>query len=134
MSESTIPPDKLVRVYVKMRTAHEALVKEYDAKIKDLETQMKLVKSAMLGYLTEQHLETANTAEGMFYRTIKKRYWTNDWEAMGKFIVENNIPEILEKRLHQGNTQAFIAENPDLLPPGLNVDSEYSITVKATKK
>lgn len=133
MSDS-IPPDKLVRVYVKMRTAHETLTKEYDTKIKDLETLMKQVKSAMLGYLTEQHLETANTSEGMFYRTTKKRYWTNDWDSMGKFIVENKIPELLEKRLHQGNTQAFIEENPDLLPPGLNVDSEYSITVRAIKK
>jgi hypothetical protein len=49
---------------------------------------------------------------------------------MGKFVVENNVPELLEKRLHQGNMKQFLEAHPDLLPPGLNVDSEYTITVR----
>jgi hypothetical protein len=49
---------------------------------------------------------------------------------MGRFVVENNAPDLLEKRLHQGNVKQFIENNPDLVPPGLNVDSEYSITVR----
>jgi hypothetical protein len=49
---------------------------------------------------------------------------------MGKFIVENGAPELLEKRLHQGNMKQFLEEHPELLPPGLNVDSEYTVTVR----
>jgi hypothetical protein len=70
------------------------------------------------------------TGEGLFYRGVATRYWTSDWESMGKFVVENNVPELLEKRLHQGNMKQFLEAHPDLLPPGLNVDSEYTITVR----
>jgi hypothetical protein len=44
--------------------------------------------------------------------------------------MEHNVPEFLEKRLNQTNVKAFIEENPDVVPKGLNVDSEYIISVR----
>ena len=129
MTEETAPPvptEKLVRVYLKMKAAKEA----HEVEVKKIDAQMVQIKAALLDYLKTQNLETARTAEGLFYRSIKKRYTTNNWEAMGKFVLEHQVPELYEKRLHQGNIQQFLEEHPDLLPPGLNVDSEYTITVR----
>ena len=126
--ESTpdIPAEKLVKVYLKMKAAKSAL----EAEIKKIDGQMEQVKAGLLSYLKVQNLETARTSEGLFYRSIRKRYTTNNWEAMGKFVLEHQVPELYEKRLHQGNMQQFLEEHPELLPPGLNVDSEYQITVR----
>jgi hypothetical protein len=126
----TVPPEKLVKVYLKMRTARDTLVKEHEAELSKVETAMQQVKSALLAYCKDNNIESVRTGAGMFYRTIKQRYWTNDWEAMGRFVVEHNVPDLLEKRLHQGNTKTFLEQNPDLLPPGLNVDSEFTVTVR----
>ena len=126
----TVPPEKLVKVYLKMRTARDTLVKDHEAELSKVEAAMQQVKSALLAYCKDNNIESVRTGAGMFYRTIKQRYWTNDWEAMGKFVVENNVPDLLEKRLHQGNTKTFLEQNPDLLPPGLNVDSEFTVTVR----
>jgi hypothetical protein len=126
----TVPPEKLVKVYLKMRTARDTLVKDHEAELSKVEDAMQQVKSALLAYCKDNNIESVRTGAGMFYRTIKQRYWTNDWESMGKFVVENNVPELLEKRLHQGNTKTFLEQNPDLLPPGLNVDSEFTVTVR----
>lgn len=130
MTEETamppVPAEKLVRVYLKMKTAKVDL----EAQVKKIDTQMDQVKEALLAYCKEQSLESVRTTEGLFYRSIKKRYTTNNWEAMGKFVLEHQAPELYEKRLHQGNIQQFLEEHPDLLPPGLNVDSEYTITVR----
>jgi hypothetical protein len=49
---------------------------------------------------------------------------------MGQFVVENNIPQLLEKRLHQGNVKQFMEENPEVVLPGLNVDSKYQISIR----
>ena len=38
--------------------------------------------------------------------------------------------ELLEKRIHQTNIKEFIDANPDVHPPGLNIDSEYEITIR----
>ena len=127
--ETAIPPvpaEKLVRVYLKMKTAKVDL----EAQVKKIDAQMDQVKAALLAYCKEQSLESVRTTEGLFYRSIKKRYTTNNWEALGKFVLEHQVPELYEKRLHQGNIQQFLEEHPDLLPPGLNVDSEYTITVR----
>ena len=72
----------------------------------------------------------AKTTEGQFYRTVRQRYWTSDWEQMYKFVLEHETPELFEKRLNQTNMRQFLEENPDLLPKGLNVDSEYTISVR----
>ena len=128
MSETapTIPAEKLVKVYLKMRAAKADL----EAQVKKIDAQMDQVKAGLLDYLKVQNLETVRTTEGLFYRSVKKRFTTNNWEAMGKFVLEHQVPELFEKRLHQANMQQFLEEHPDLLPPGLNVDSEYQITVR----
>lgn len=126
----TVSPEKLVRVYLKMRNARDKLVREHEAELGTLDANMQAVKQALLGYCKEHNVESVRTAHGSFYRSLKRRYWTNDWEAMGRFIVEHGVPELLEKRLHQANTQAFLEQHPELLPPGLNVDSEFTVTVR----
>lgn len=128
--DNQIPVEKLVKVYLKMRDAHTAMLHEFQEKENAIKEQMAKVKSALLEHCKEHSVESVRTAEGLFFRTVKQSYWTNDWESMGKFVVEHNVPEILEKRLHQGNVKQFLEENPTLLPPGLNVDSQYSVTVR----
>ena len=128
--EQTVPVEKLVKVYLKMNARLGEMRATYDAEEKALKAQMSQVKTILLNYCKVQNVESVKTTEGLFYRSVTTRYWTTDWESMGRFVVENNAPDLLEKRLHQGNVKQFIENNPDLVPPGLNVDSEYSITVR----
>jgi len=128
--EQAVPVEKLVKVYLKMNARLGEIRAAYDAEEKALKAQMSQVKALLLNYCKVQNVESVKTTEGLFYRSVTTRYWTNDWESMGRFVVENNAPDLLEKRLHQGNVKQFIENNPDLVPPGLNVDSEYSITVR----
>lgn len=125
-----VPVEKLVKVYIKMREKHAEMSNTFKEQEEALKDQMAKVKGALLEHCKEHNVESVRTAEGLFFRTLKQSYWTNDWESMGKFIVEHQVPELLEKRLHQGNIKQFLAEHPDLLPPGINVDSEYSVTVR----
>lgn len=129
-SRSDIPVEKLVRVYLKMNAALSEKRAEFKQEEQKLKDQMAKVKSALLKYCKDNGLESVRTSEGLFYRTVSTRYWTNDWESMGRFIVENNVPELLEKSIHQTNMRQFLEENPGVLPPGLNVDSEYAVTVR----
>ena len=51
-------------------------------------------------------------------------------EELDKFILKHEIPDLLDKRINQGNMRQFLEENPEQLPPGLNVDREYAVTVR----
>ena len=127
-----VPVEKLVRVYLKMNATLTAKRQAYEAEEEELKKKMATVKSALLQHCKDNNVESVRTTEGLFYRTVKMNYWTSDWDSMRKFIVENKVPELLHERIHQTNMKQFLEENPDLLPPGLNVDSEYTITVRRT--
>jgi phage pi2 protein 07 len=126
----TVPPEKLVKVYLKMKAKHDEMRIAYEAEEKKLAEQMGKVKSALLAFCKEQKVDSVRTGEGLFYRSVKTNYWTNDWKSMHQFIVEHKVPQLLHERIHQTNLKEFLEANPDLLPPGLNVDSEYTITVR----
>ena len=125
-----VPPEKLVKMYLKMKAAKAEISAEFQAKEDKLNKQMDKVKGLLLSYCKEHGVESVRTNEGLFYRSLRTSYWTSDWESMGKFIVEKQVPELLEKRIHQGNMKQFLEENPDLLPPGLNAEREYTISVR----
>jgi hypothetical protein len=43
---------------------------------------------------------------------------------------EHGAMELLEKRICQTNMREFLEENPEVHPPGLNVDQEYAFTIR----
>lgn len=122
--------DRLVSTYVKIRDKKNELAAQFHAQEEELNGKLDVLKAALLEHCQANGVESVRTASGTFYRSVKKKYWTSDWESMNKFILEHEAVDLLEKRLHQGNMKQFLEENQDLLPPGLNVDSEYTVTVR----
>ena len=61
---------------------------------------------------------------------FRSRYSTNDWDSFKSFVVQHDVVDLLERRIAQANMARFLTENPDLVPPGLNSDSEYAISVR----
>jgi hypothetical protein len=122
--------DKIVAVYIKIRNAKEDLTREYDGKIATLDEQMRTLKEELLKISKETGVTSFKTENGTAYRTIKNRYWTNDWESFYGFMREHGAMELLEKRIHQTNMREFLEDRPDVHPPGLNVDQEYEITIR----
>ena len=127
---STIPVEKLTKAYLRIKGERSQLKAEFDAADGKLRKQQDTIKAALLDHLKEHNVESVRTSEGLFYRTTRTRYWTSDWSSMHKFIMEMGVPEFFEKRLNQSVVKQFVEENPDIVPPGLNVDSEYMVSVR----
>jgi uncharacterized protein YjaZ len=121
---------KMTKAYIRIRDAKAKLKLEYDTEDKKFTEQMDTIKRALLDHCKEHGVDSVRTASGLFYRSTKTRYWTGDWQAMHAFIMEHSLPEFLEKRLNQTAVKAYIEENPEITLPALNVDSEYSISVR----
>jgi|TARA_R110000822_G_scaffold9146_7_gene35714 hypothetical protein len=128
--DMTISVDKLVSTYVKLRDKRLEITSKYKEEEAELREQQDKVKSALLDYCKEHEVDSVRTASGLFYRSVRQRYWTSDWESMHSFIMEHELPEFFEKRLNQTHVRQYLEDNPDQLPPGLNVDSEYTISVR----
>lgn len=125
--------EKLVKTYIRIRDAKDAVTKKRDEEIAVLQEQMDAIEDALLEICKETGQEGGKTSAGSFTRSVKTRYETTDWDHLFSFITQHQVPEILEKRIHQGNMKQFLEENPDKMPEGLNVRSRYSITVRRAK-
>lgn len=125
-----VTADQLVAIYIKMRDAKDTVKKDMEQQINEIDEQMQVIAQQILEICKDTGAESIRTAHGTAYRTIKQRFWTNDWEAMHKFIRENEAMELLERRIHQTNMKQFLEEHPDLKPAGLNIDREYAVTIR----
>ncbi len=129
MSESVNIED-LVKAYRKVRDVITKEKEAFEAKIEGLEKTLETISTAILDFCNEHNLDSVRTPIGTVSRRLQTRYWTTDWESMYNFVVEQNIPFILEKRIHNGNMQQFLDENPDAMPAGLQIDRKYVVQVR----
>lgn len=133
MSES-IDIEHLVKVYRRIRDAITLRKEAFEAELESLEKDLSAVSTAILDFCNTHNLDSIKTPVGTVSRRVQARYWTNDWESMYNFVVENNVPFILEKRIHNGNMQQVLDENPGLMPMGLQLDRKFVIQVRKPNK
>lgn len=120
---------KLVKVYVKIRDKRKELKTKFEEEDKALEDQIEAINAELLELLKTMGAESMRTEFGTITKRVYKRYYTNDWYSFHNFVKEHDALDLLEKRVSQGNMTTFLEENPDLHPPGLNVDSRYAVVI-----
>ena len=78
--------DKITNVYIKIRDARSKLAKEFEAKDKELEEQLQILAEKMLETCKQFGCDSIKTPHGTIIRSVKSRYWTNDWDSMYRVI------------------------------------------------
>lgn len=117
--------DKLTKIYVKIREKRRELAAE-DEKLKE---QLDTVADKLLEICKEQGLTTMRTEHGTVSRRVTKNYWTSDWASFISFVKEHDAFSLLQHRINGTNMTQFLDDNPELHPPGLNVDANNTIVV-----
>ena len=131
--QQTPSVESLAQTYIKIRQAREEIARELDERDQVLKEQQEVIKRSLLDLCKVIGADSIKTKFGTVSRTTKTRYWTSDWDEFNKFVVKNDMPELFEKRIHQGNIKQLIEESPEMLPKGVNSQSEYTITVRRPK-
>lgn len=128
MEEVTL--DKLVRIYMKMR----ASIQELDAQVEAIKEQQQEVKNEIKDRMRSMGTKSMKTDFGTVSLVEKTRYYTQDWDSFKRFVIEQDAVDLLEKRIAQTNMRTFLEENPALVPPGLNSDTEFDVSVRKPTK
>ena len=125
-----LPMDRLVRIYMKMRAA----LQELDAQIEAIKEQQQEVKNEIKDRMRALGTKSLKTDFGTVSLMEKTRYYTQDWDSFKRFVIEQDAVDLLEKRISQTNIRTFLEENPALVPPGLNSDTEFDVSVRKPTK
>lgn len=132
MSDPSV--DKLIRVFVKIRDARSDLKAKFNEEDAHLLEQQEKIKRALLERCEETGADSIKTADGTAIRSVRKKYWANDWAEVHKFVLEAGRPDLLEKRLNQTVAKELLAEDPDAGSGWLQVDSEFTMSVRKPRK
>jgi sugar-specific transcriptional regulator TrmB len=129
-----IPMDKLARVYLKIRARIQQLTQQYESEVEELKAQQDEIKTALKDQLMAIGSKSVRTDQGTVILATKTRYFTQDWDSFKQFVTEHDALDLFERRIHQSNMAKFLEENPSLVPPGLNSDKEYDVSVRKPTK
>ena len=125
-----VPIEQIVATYIKLRDKRDMMYQDFKDKTAQIEEDMQTLKHKLVEISKETGVTSFSSPAGIAYRTVKNRYWTNDWGSFYNFMQEHGAMGLLEKRIHQTSMKEFLDDNPEVHPPGLHVDSEYEITVR----
>lgn len=128
--EEAIPMDRLAKVYLKIRNQIQLLTQDYEKQKAELESKKNEISKAMRDQMKALGVKSVNTEFGTVIMSVKTRYTTQDWDAFKEFCIKNESIDFLERRIAQGNMAKWLEANPEDVPPGLNSDSEYAVTVR----
>lgn len=122
--------EKLMQADINMRESIATL----ESQISEIKTKRAQIQEALNEACRTLNVSSIKTSAGTLTRKLKTRYWTNDWPEMYKFVKEHDAFELFEKRIQQTNIKQFIADNPDVSPPGLQSTSEYAVSILKNRK
>lgn len=131
--QASVPMDKLARVYRKIQTRIQELTAAYETEVETLKAQQDAIKTALKDQMLSLGVKSVNTEGGTVVLATKTRYSTQDWDSFKQFMIDHDAIDLLEKRIAQTNMALFLKENPGVVPPGLNSNSEYTISVRKPK-
>lgn len=128
---SKVDVEEIVRAYLAIRTERERILREYEAADSELKTDLEHIEKMLLGVCNDVNADSIKTHHGTVMRRLNERFYCQDWDNFYKFVMDNDVVQLLEKRIHQGNFKQFMSEHEgDGLPPGVNVMREYAISVR----
>ena len=128
--ETVVPMDKLAKIYRRMRDRISELTREYDTEVELIKAQQAEVVAAMKEQMQALGVTSVRTDQGTVVLSVKTRYSTSDWDSFKSFVTEHDALDLFEKRIAQTNMKQFLEENPGVVPPGLNSNAEYDISVR----
>ena len=122
--------DELVKVYLTIRSEREKIESEWKAKDTEFKNEQALLEQQMLAVCNESNATSIKTEQGTVIKSLKERFTVADGDSFRKFVMEQEMPELFEARIHQGNFKDFMSEHAgEGLPPGVNVMREFTAVV-----
>lgn len=121
--------EELVDKYIELRDAKSKVKAAYDAKIAKLDAVLDKIEGVLLQQFNESGMESVRTKSGTAYKQMRTSAGVADWDSVLEYIRENDLWNMLERRVSKAAVEQFKEAHGDL-PPGINWREEVVINVR----
>jgi hypothetical protein len=130
-----IEMDRLVDVYLTIRTERDNIARQYELQDNVLKDQLEKLEHEMLQRCNDMGADSIRTGSGTIIKNLRESYVCGDWDNFKKYILENQALELLQQRISQANFKEFLSTREEEgMPPGISTMREYKITVRKPSK
>lgn len=118
----------VVQQYIELRDRVQAEKDEMEKRVAPMKAAMEKIEGVMSGLLERQGLSSMSTPAGTVVRSKWTKTVIQDWDALTKYIKDNDRFDLLEKRVAKINALDVINEEGGL--PGVGVETGYNVQIR----
>jgi aspartate ammonia-lyase len=126
----TLPVDKMVKLFVKVREAKAKATKAAGVIEANYKAVMEACENHMLAAADKAGVEGFRTEFGTTYTAETSKVSIADDQAFFAFVKEKGDLDFFERRVSSTHVANYAAANEGALPPGLNVFRERVMRVR----
>ena len=121
---------RIIAAYLKLRARKQAFNREVDAINDDYDEKMSRLSAELLHRMNTQGEKSLRTDAGSVIKTTDIIPTVHDWDALYRWIAENDMFEALERRVKKTFVADYMKENNKAIPPGVTVLRSFKAVVK----
>ena len=126
----TLPVEKLVKLFIKTRTAKAASKKAFDEQAAQMDAIMDCAQNVMIKRADADGVTGFTTAFGTTYTAETKKISIADDKAFFDFVRERGDLDFFERRVSSKHVDNYMALHEGVAPPGLNFFKERVMRVR----
>jgi len=125
----TVTVDSVIKTYMKLRTQKEVIEAEAKDKVATVKEKMLKLEAWLKAKLDADGLTSFKTDHGTAFLTTTDFANVDDWDAVLRFIREEEAFDMLEKRISKTAVRGYIETNKEV-PPGVKYGTKLDINIR----
>jgi hypothetical protein len=121
--------DVIVEKYIQLRDKKTQLTADLKAKTEQIDEAMDKCERFIMTHLNANGLDSCGSAAGTAYKASVTSATVADWNQLLAYVRENNMWNMLDRRVNKTAVTEFKDANDDL-PPGINWREETVVRIR----
>jgi hypothetical protein len=125
----TVTVDAVIKKYMKLRSQKDAVEAEIKERVDTIKADMAKLEAWLKAKLDADGLTSFKTEYGTAFLTTTDFANVDDWDAVLRFIREEEAYDMLEKRVSKTAVRGYIEANKEV-PPGIKYGTKLDINIR----
>ena len=125
----TVTVDAVIKKYMKLREKKAATEAEIKERVDAIKADMAKLEAFLMAKLDADGLTSFKTEYGTAFLTTTDFANVEDWDAVLRFIREEDAFDMLEKRVSKTAVRGYIEANKEV-PPGIKYGTKLDINIR----
>jgi len=121
--------DQVIAAYIKMREKKSRMEAEVKAEVAKINEKLMRLEGWLREKADEQGVTSFKTNHGTAFMTTVDFASVADWDAVLKFIKDNDAYDMLERRVSKTAVRGYIEANKSI-PAGINYGTKLEVNVR----